>query len=908
MCCQNALAVPAKPGLMKYTQPDGSVVELRLCGDENFHYYVSADGQKLLMQKDGRFVNARLASDGRLVESAVAVSPATLRDFKPQKVRGVSHKVKPAATAGQLKSFSGLFPDASFPAKGTQKVLVIIVQYKDVKFNIDNPLDYFNRMLNEEGFSDYLGTGSCRDYFIASSNGLFTPEFDVYGPITLANNMSYYGGNDWYGNDSNPQKMVVEACQQLNDDVDFSQYDRDGDGYIDNVYVFYAGRGEASGGSADSVWPHSWYVTEGEYQSYIFDGVQLDRYACSNEWDMSSEGLGYRPAGVGTFCHEFSHVMGLPDLYATSYTSSFTPGEWSVMDYGPYNHDGCTPPLYSAFERAALGYINPTEITGKANITLRTIDTGDACVIKTTKANEYFLFENRQQQGWDTYIPGHGMLVWHIDYNGSVWEQNTVNNTSSHQYVDLIEADGTQSEYSRDGDSFPGASNINSYTYAGTPSFRPWNGTNLGLDITDITETDGKIMFRVNGGFSAATAPVALEATDVKAGSFVANWDAQDNVQSYTLILYGKLGRPGSEGAEEFSELRRFNAGLETSFQVTNLTPETEYRYTVKAEDGFQGSPESNVISVTTTAPTFDYFAPVATEAEAVTAESFTATWEAMEGATEYFLDVNTVVEGESVEETIDFTDGMENLPKGWSSSSQGTYGMSSYAGNAVPSLRMAADNDILTSPKQPNGINNVKFWHRGNATTADEKIVLSGNIDGAWQELATFDIITDKGGSTIDYAIEQKGVTQVRLTFKRPTKGAVAIDDVCISVRGDEVETPLLPTVSAGSVISYLVDGLAPETLYSYSLTATDGNYTSLRSNVIKVVTDKKESAAGEVVADRLVFALAGRKVVADRNITVYDITGRRIAGNARTAELPMAGMYIITAEGAKAVKIVVK
>ena len=163
------------------------------------------------------------------------------------------------------------------------------------------------------------------------------PDFDIYGPVTLSKNMSYYGGNDIYGNDKNPEKMIIEACQLLDDEVDFAQYDNDGDGYIDNIYVFYAGKGEASGGSKDTVWPHSWNITAATSTPYIFDGVRLDRYACSNENE------GSHPDGVGTFVHGFSHVMGLPDLYATSYTSSFTPGAWSCMDYGPYNNDGRTP-------------------------------------------------------------------------------------------------------------------------------------------------------------------------------------------------------------------------------------------------------------------------------------------------------------------------------------------------------------------------------------------------------------------------------------------------------------------------------------------------------------------------------------------------------------------------------------
>ena len=169
---------------------------------------------------------------------------------------------------------------------------VVLVEYQDVKFNLSDPKDYFTRLLNEEGFSDYYATGSARDWFINSSNGMFKPEFEIMGPVTLQKNQEYYGGNDAYGQDNAPQRMVIEACRQLNTTVDFSRFDRDGDGYIDNVFVVYAGRGEASGGSSDCVWPHAWTLNAAEPGSiYTFDNVRLNRYACCNEWELSDLSL-----------------------------------------------------------------------------------------------------------------------------------------------------------------------------------------------------------------------------------------------------------------------------------------------------------------------------------------------------------------------------------------------------------------------------------------------------------------------------------------------------------------------------------------------------------------------------------------------------------------------------------------
>jgi len=332
-------AVPAKPGLITMIQPDGTEIQVRIIGDENAHYYLSEDGY-LLVNDNNTFYYGNADASGNIVNSRIKAMPLAsrsaeatgfLRTVNMEKVyaalqRRDAARAKVRRSAVPQKSQIGLF-DTGFPSKGEQKGLVVLVEYKDVKFTHNDPYSYFNRMLNEDGFSDYGGTGCAAEYFRECSDNQFRPKFDVYGPITLSQNMSYYGGNDYSGNDKNPQKMAIEACQQLDATVDFSEYDRDGDGFIDNVFIFYAGRGEASGGSSNTVWPHSWNVTAAEYTSYIFDGVQLDRYACSNEWE------GSRPDGVGTFIHEFSHVMGLPDLYATSYTSAFTPGGWSVLDH-----------------------------------------------------------------------------------------------------------------------------------------------------------------------------------------------------------------------------------------------------------------------------------------------------------------------------------------------------------------------------------------------------------------------------------------------------------------------------------------------------------------------------------------------------------------------------------------------
>lgn len=482
-----AFAVPAMPGLRPVMQADGTVVYVERVGDESMHLTIDADGA-LLRCVDGMYRYADLLSDGRLVDSDTPViwTDNAVKSRIDNIIGMRMQQQEESASAVMRVPAVGLSAAHDFPAKGHQKTIVILVEYQDLKFTLEDSHTYFADMLNKEGFSDpvYGGTGSCRDYFLESSMGQFDPEFDLFGPVTLSKPRSYYGGNDATGQEPHAYEMVLEACQMLDAEVDFSEYDRNNDGVIDNVFVFYAGQGEATYGPEESVWPHSSLVPG----AHMFDGVRLNSYGCTNEWEQT------RPDGIGTFCHEFSHVLGLPDLYNTVKITTYTPGYWSVLDYGPYNNSGRTPPAYSTFERNALGWIDIKELEPVDSIVelpdLRTSNVGYGRT--NPKKNEFYLFENRQQEGSDLYLPSHGMLVWHVEYVASRWYYNNVNNNDAHQYVDLIEANGrTSGSTGNDGDPFPGS------TERSRLNMKWWSGENVGICLRDITETDGNISFRV---------------------------------------------------------------------------------------------------------------------------------------------------------------------------------------------------------------------------------------------------------------------------------------------------------------------------------------------------------------------------------------------------------------------------
>lgn len=523
-------AKPAKGNFITVEQPDGSALTLRLIGDERSHLYLTSDHIPLSYTPESGYVYTHIDGEGIMHPTGVMAHNPEMRTVDEQTVVsrcGIditetlrTHRINryPKQDApGQVTS--------TFPTTGEQKGLVILVEFTDVKFgdkagtnkgydkyssSANAVHEYWTDMLNKKGFDGYGGNGSCRDWFISNStdrngNVQFTPTFDLFGPVTLPHNMAYYGANDSYGDDKRAWDIVIDGCKALDNEIDFSQYDRDHDGKVDNVYVFYAGFGEADYGGDDTIWPHSYNLSY-VWKDFELDGVTIDHYACSNEIDHTY----MRPDGVGTFIHEFSHVMGLPDLYATDYSSSYTPGEFSVLDIGPYNNQGRTPPNYSSYERYALKWLERERFGKTAKFTIENLaESNRAYYVPTDVNREFFFVENRQRTGWDAYIPAQGMLIWHIDYVKNKWTYNQVNNDPSHQYVDLIEANGLQSYRYAGGHSFPGASNITDYTFVS------WNGNECNVELHEIAESNGNILVSVIDNYSAVEEIAASESDNL---------------------------------------------------------------------------------------------------------------------------------------------------------------------------------------------------------------------------------------------------------------------------------------------------------------------------------------------------------------------------------------------------------
>ncbi|MDE7180160.1 MAG: M6 family metalloprotease domain-containing protein [Muribaculaceae bacterium] len=950
-CGLQLLAKPAKPGLLTVPTVDGRNITVRLVGDESFHQYFTEDGYPL-MERDGQFYYCDLDADGNYIDSGIVAGEVADRsqaakafianinkDVAAKRVERRSMKVARKTTglatiagadgaaraqaqnddnlAPPYERGYGLFPEQRFPAYGDQKAIVILVEYTDVKFNSNyrggvTAADYFTRMLNEDDFADYGATGSAAQFFRANSGNHFRPEFDVYGPITLAHNQSYYGGNDLYGNDLRPEEMVIEACQQLDATVDFADYDRNHDGLVDNIFIFYAGRGEASGGSANTVWPHSWNMVSAGYPDLYFDGVRVHTYGCSNEWEAG------RPDGVGTFVHEFSHVMGLPDLYATRYTYSFTPSSWSALDYGPYNNDGMTPPNYGAFERYALGWVKPREVDRALSVTLEPVSDNVCGIIRTGNEKEFFLLENRQQEGWDEYVPGHGMLVWHVDYNDAVWSRNEVNNDPSHQYVDIEEADNTQSESSRNGDAFPGASHKTEFTPTTKPSMTTWAGQTVNFPLTNIAESNGLITFDILGGGMERLSPIsAQEATDIHPAGFTLNWDAPDEGNDVILNVWEESDAAADSENAPAKELdarnylpgfRNRNMGDATSVVIDGLQPAKVFHFSVKQSSGWVSSEES-VGTAFTGDMTIEYVTAEATEASDVTSDSFTANWEATKDAVGYEVSLFEMIPGDPFTDEVNFDLG-NKLPGDWTTNAGNSYSLSAYVGKSAPSLRLAAS-QYVKSPVYQGDVKSVKFWSRGSNTSEGDCIKVTGYTSAGSIALDSVAVVKAIGGQTTEISAIPEGVRQISLQFDRKgSTGALALDDIEIAygLQYDAEPIEKYTACDAGAALSYTFTGLEPVKMYGYRVRATDGELFSRPSKIVTVTTGTSVGV-DKVVDSAFAVSVAGLEVAASAadEIIVADYTGAVVARGSYRVTLPRAGLYIVSVPSRNYVKKII-
>lgn len=515
MLCGIAIfyARPAYRNTTQVTQPDGHRVTIRLVGDEYLHYNTTLDGYSLVRRDDGSYVYAQLNEDGQLEPTAMLAHDADERAAEERFFLESIGKQMPKLTErmSQMRQRnraqrSRALSQAHAKQYDYQKFrgLVILVEYSDCAFRYGNYATIMEEMLNADHYTGnkYTNfndngtsvqcTGSMRDYYRDNSDGKFVPTFDVVGPVKV-NCSQYYVNSTWYASE-----LMIKACTAADSKVNFKDYDTDGDGMADMIYFIFAGLGSyIEGNDSRLLWPHQ---SDLSYENVRKDGVYLGRYACSNELFGSKSWSVLE--GIGTMCHEFNHVLGLPDFYDTGYTGCVNPGNWSVMADGNDYNVGRTPCGLSLFERYALGFASPQVIGEVGEFSLNALHASNTGYrLDTPVKDEYFLIENRQKVKWDAGLPGHGMLIFRVDSTDSrPWYYNTVNNNHNHPYYELLRAggmkSGTYNSYDDSGkDPFPGTKNVRIINNETSPSLKTWAGKPNNLGLRNIKEQAGIITF-----------------------------------------------------------------------------------------------------------------------------------------------------------------------------------------------------------------------------------------------------------------------------------------------------------------------------------------------------------------------------------------------------------------------------
>lgn len=487
------MAVPAKRGMWKTIKlSDGTEVRAKLVGDEHGHFWLSENGDA--------YHNVNGTDYYVAVNKEQVVERAKSRRAKMNAKRVAKREF------GHPTSYTG-----------KKKALLILVNFKDVKFQNGNNNAMYQKIANKENFNEGNFKGSMADYFKAQSRGKFELDFDVAGPVTVSQNAAYYGGNnpDADDEDMHPGEMVIEAVNLVKNQISWSQYDWDNDGEVDQVYVVYAGKGEADGGDENTIWPHAYdlytanYYGDGTGRVKVATNLYVNGYACGAELNGQTGKI----AGIGTMCHEYSHCLGYPDFYDTGYSGGQGMCDWDLMDGGSYNGDGYQPAGYTSYERWFAGWETPITLEDEdvKVENMKSLQNGGESYIIYNKRNreEYFLLENRQFEGWDESLYGAGLLILHVDHDDAQWEANRPNYDKDHQRMTWIPADKNYKYQTYEGTKYYYTDQSDVFPYKKTNSFNKdfgklakWynkdsNGTYyLSSSVENITQNDdGTISF-----------------------------------------------------------------------------------------------------------------------------------------------------------------------------------------------------------------------------------------------------------------------------------------------------------------------------------------------------------------------------------------------------------------------------
>lgn len=490
MASLSAFAVPARKGTTVIKLVNGTELKASLQGDEFLHYYLAEDGKCYYQNAEGLY---------ELMDMPAARESARLKRAKVNEVIGAKRQRMKKADEGKKGYF------------GQKKGLIMLVQFPDRPFSSKHDKAFYEKFANKENYVEGSFKGSVRDYYHAQSGGQFELTFDIVGPVTAPKEAAYYGENYSNGRtDCHIGELVAWALGQCKGKVNFKDYDWDNDGYADQVFLLYAGRGENyEGAAASNIWPHMSTLRASDYgQVYnTGEGIYINTYACSSELNPDKE-----CDGIGTVCHEFSHCLGFADMYDTTYSGGYGMDDWDLLHSGCYNGNGFCPAGFTGYEKWVAGWIEPIELVKNQDISnMKPLSEGGETYIMYNENNrdEYYIIDNRQKTNWDASVPGNGLLVTHVDYLQSVWDANGVNDDPLHQRMSVFHADNMATGHKAAYDTYPymenGVVKNDSLTDTSAPAATLFNanfdGSKLmGKALLGITQNaDRTVSFRFRG-------------------------------------------------------------------------------------------------------------------------------------------------------------------------------------------------------------------------------------------------------------------------------------------------------------------------------------------------------------------------------------------------------------------------
>jgi len=607
-----AQAVPAYPGLIQYKQANGKTLAIFLKGDEKVKWATTEDGYTIMLNSKGVYEYAVQDMKGDLQLSGVEVNnikerTAAEKELLSKVSKGLYYSPSQLSMMKSVWDIKSAEAQKAFPTTGNRKLICILMGFKDKAFT--KTQSDFNNLFNQVGYSTGGATGSVKDYYLENSWSQFNLTVDVFGPYTASQNMSYYGANDAYGNDQNPRALVTEAVNAADASANFANYDNDGDGTVDGVYVIYAGYGEEAGASADAIWAHAWSITP-----VTKDGKTISKYSCSAELRGNS---GTTITSIGVICHEFGHVLGAPDYYDTDYSTGGQfegTGKWDMMASGSWNNNGVTPAHHNAYTKVKVyGWATATVLSSATNVTVKPVkDNKSFYQINSTTSGEYWIMENRQQEGFDAYVPGHGLVIYHVHKDiATASSSNNINATYPQKMYPVCASattnpgttSSTYGSINSTGCPFPGSSNKTSFTDATTPNMKSWAGANTNSPMTNIAEntTTKEITFAFMGGSGGGTAPTATTVAASSITTSSATLNGTVNANNATTTVTFEWGTTTSLGNSINATPNSVTGSTNTNVtaNLTGLSANTTYYYRVKAVSA-NGTTYGSTMSFTT--------------------------------------------------------------------------------------------------------------------------------------------------------------------------------------------------------------------------------------------------------------------------------------------------------------------